>query len=74
MPKEQSKKNVWLIPVCILAAVALIAALVFASSAERKSIVKNTLSTFFLITMCITLHGIHGASPKPYFFTINNKR
>ena len=47
MPKEQSKKNVWLIPVCILAAVALIAALVFASSAERKSIVKNTLSTFY---------------------------
>ena len=49
MPKEQSKskKKVWLIPVCILAAVALIAALVFASSAERKSIVKNTLSTFY---------------------------
>lgn len=47
MPKEQSKKNVWLIPVCILAEVALIAALVFASSAERKSIVKNTLSTFY---------------------------
>ena len=45
--QKTSKKNLWLIPLCILAAVALIAALVFASSAERKAVITKTLNTFY---------------------------
>ena len=50
MPKEQktsSKKRIWLIPVCILAAVALIAAIVLAAKAERKAVLTKTLTTFY---------------------------
>lgn len=50
MPNEQktsSKKRIWLIPVCILAAVALIAAIVLAAKAERKAVLIKTLTTFY---------------------------
>ena len=45
--QKTSKKSLWLIPLCILAAVALIAGLVFASSAERKVVITKTLNTFY---------------------------
>lgn len=44
---KKSRKNIWLVPVCILAAVALIAGLAFAASAERKAVVQKTLSAFY---------------------------
>lgn len=44
---KKNRKNIWLVPVCILAAVALIAGLAFAASAERKAVVQKTLSAFY---------------------------
>lgn len=49
MQKKQNTggKNAVIALGCILAAAALIAALVFASAAERKAVVKKTLNTFY---------------------------
>lgn len=44
---KKNRKNIWLVPVCILAAVALIAGLAFAASAERRAVVQKTLSAFY---------------------------
>lgn len=45
--KTENKKKVWLIPVCILLAAALIALIVFADSAEEKARITKTLNTFY---------------------------